>query len=304
MPCCVQLVMGPAGSGKSTYCQTIQEHCATLGKFRRRSVHVGNLDPAAESFKYDVAFDIRELITVEDVMEELGLGPNGALVYCMEYLLENIDWLQEEMGRFDDDEYLILDCPGQLELYTHIPVMKRIIERMKLWGFESHLVSVFIVDATFVCDAPKFISGALLSLSAMIALELPHINILSKCDLMDKEEVEKILDTESATELWQIEEESVLRASGYGYSSTSFDKQLTPKEVEVMEKRRKRHKLTESICTVLDDYSMVSFLPLDIGDEDSIDLVMNHVDHSVQYGENAEVRGADFSDFDNGAEEE
>lgn len=29
--------------------------------------------------------DIRELISLEDVMEELGLGPNGGLLYCMEY---------------------------------------------------------------------------------------------------------------------------------------------------------------------------------------------------------------------------
>lgn len=303
MPCCVQLVMGPAGSGKSTYCQTIQEHCSSLGKLRRRTVHVGNLDPAAETFKYDVAFDVRDLITVEDVMEELGLGPNGALVYCMEYLLDNLDWLKDEMNQYGDDEYLVLDCPGQLELYTHIPIMRRIIDRMKLWGLESHMASVFIVDATFVCDAPKFISGALLSLSAMIALELPHINVLSKCDLMDKEEVEKILDTESASQLWQMEEEAVLRASGYGFTSTSFDKQLTLEEIQAMERRRKRNKLTESICTVLDDYSMVSFLPLDIREEDSIDLVLSHVDHTVQYGEIAEVRGADFDDFDGGRDD-
>ena len=29
--------------------------------------------------------DIRELFSLEDVMEEVGLGPNGALMYCMEY---------------------------------------------------------------------------------------------------------------------------------------------------------------------------------------------------------------------------
>lgn len=29
--------------------------------------------------------DIRELISLDDVMEEYGLGPNGALMYCMEY---------------------------------------------------------------------------------------------------------------------------------------------------------------------------------------------------------------------------
>jgi len=34
-------------------------------------------DPAAEDFAYPVAFDVRDLITVEDAMEELGLGPNG-----------------------------------------------------------------------------------------------------------------------------------------------------------------------------------------------------------------------------------
>lgn len=38
---------------------------------------VANLDPAAEAFDYTLAFDIRDLITVEDVMEELDLGPNG-----------------------------------------------------------------------------------------------------------------------------------------------------------------------------------------------------------------------------------
>lgn len=302
MGCCVQLVMGPAGSGKSTYCQVMQEHCASLGKLRGRSVHVANLDPAAETFKYDVAFDVRDLITVEDVMEELGLGPNGALVYSMEYLLENSDWLKDEMDQYDDDEYLILDCPGQLELYTHVPVMKQVIDLMKRWGYESHMVSVFVVDATFVCDAPKFISGALLSLSAMVALELPHVNVLSKCDLVDMEVVSKVLDTESATQLWQIEEESVMRDSGYGYTSSSFDKNLTLEERQALERRRKRHKLTESICTLLDDYSMVSYLPLDTRDEDSIDVVLAHIDHSVQYGENAEVRGADFDDFQNDEE--
>jgi len=28
--------------------------------------------------------DIRDLITLDDVMEELDYGPNGGLVYCME----------------------------------------------------------------------------------------------------------------------------------------------------------------------------------------------------------------------------
>ena len=58
----------------------MQQHCATLG----RSVHVVNLDPAADEILYSPSVDIRELISVDDVMEELDLGPNGGLVYCME----------------------------------------------------------------------------------------------------------------------------------------------------------------------------------------------------------------------------
>ena len=42
-------------------------------------------------------------------------------------------------------------------------------------------------------DPAKFISGSLLSLSAMIQLELPHLNILTKCDLVDEDELERVL---------------------------------------------------------------------------------------------------------------
>jgi GPN-loop GTPase len=44
----------------------------------------------------------------------------------------------------------------------------------------------------FVSDVTKYISGCMASLSAMIQLELPHINILSKMDLIsNKKDVEE-----------------------------------------------------------------------------------------------------------------
>ena len=51
------------------------------------------------------------------------------------------------------------------------------------------MCAVFLLDATFITDPAKFISGALLSLSAMVQLELPHLNVLTKCDLADRSEV-------------------------------------------------------------------------------------------------------------------
>lgn len=73
-----------------------------------------NLDPAAEAFKYNVAFDIRTLVSVDEVMAELKYGPNGALVYCMEYLVANMDWLEEELESYTEDDYIIFDCPGMV----------------------------------------------------------------------------------------------------------------------------------------------------------------------------------------------
>ena len=52
----------------------------------RKTLDVVNLDPAAEHFDYQPLADIKELITVDDAMEdeELKFGPNGGLVFCME----------------------------------------------------------------------------------------------------------------------------------------------------------------------------------------------------------------------------
>lgn len=36
-----QLVIGPAGSGKSTYCSQLQKYCEDVN----RTIHVVNLDP-------------------------------------------------------------------------------------------------------------------------------------------------------------------------------------------------------------------------------------------------------------------
>ena len=71
---------GPAGAGKSTFCASLITHAQSIG----RNIHLFNLDPAAEHFEYEPTIDIRELISLEDVMEEIDLGPNGGLVYCFE----------------------------------------------------------------------------------------------------------------------------------------------------------------------------------------------------------------------------
>jgi hypothetical protein len=61
-------------------------------------------------------------------------------------------------------------------------------------------------------------------------------------------------------------------------------------------------KLTDALCQLLEDYSMVSFIPLNIREEDSVEHVLATVDHAIQYGEDLEVRAAENDDFDTNAE--
>ena len=93
------------------------------------------------------------------------LGPNGGLIYCMEYLVDNFDWLQDELDDLGEDEYVLFDCPGQIELYSHVPAMQRVVQELQRMNFK--LAAAYLLDSQFCCDAPKFISGVLCCLSAM-----------------------------------------------------------------------------------------------------------------------------------------
>lgn len=70
------------------------------GVMLNRTIEAVNLDPAAEYFDYEPIVNIKDLICVQDTMadEELHFGPNGSLVFCIEYLVENSDWLREKLG--------------------------------------------------------------------------------------------------------------------------------------------------------------------------------------------------------------
>ena len=45
-------------------------------------------DPAADAFNYPASIDIRDLVTLEDVMEQLELGPNGCAYAPTQYRLQ------------------------------------------------------------------------------------------------------------------------------------------------------------------------------------------------------------------------
>lgn len=52
------------------------------------------------------------------------------MLYCMEYLASNLDWLQEQLDTHTAGgaAYFIFDCPGQVELFTGQEAFKQV------WG--------------------------------------------------------------------------------------------------------------------------------------------------------------------------
>jgi GTPase SAR1 family protein len=56
------------------------------------------------------------------------------------YLLKNLDWLQENLNSYEDD-FLIIDCPGQIELYTHFNIMQKIVQVLTM-EFDFRLCAV------------------------------------------------------------------------------------------------------------------------------------------------------------------
>ena len=64
-----------------------------------RKCSVVNLDPANDRTSYTPALDVRELVTLEEIMAEDALGPNGGILYALEELEENIGWLTEGLEK-------------------------------------------------------------------------------------------------------------------------------------------------------------------------------------------------------------
>ncbi|KAL5521719.1 hypothetical protein ACEPAF_2467 [Sanghuangporus sanghuang] len=249
-----EIIIGPPGSGKSTYAHGKLQLFTALN----RPISIVNLDPANDNIPYPCALDISSLITLEDAMTEHGLGPNGAMLYCMEYLEANFDWLEEGLQALGKDAYVLFDLPGQVELSTNHESLKRIVRKLTKIGFR--LACVHLCDAHYVTDASKYVSVLLLSLRTMLHLELPHVNVLSKMDLLTQYgELDFNLDF--YTEVQDLSHlENLLTSTSPRFAA-----------------------LNMAICSLIEDFSLVGFETLAVEDKHSMLHLTNVIDRATGY---------------------
>ncbi|MFE3846196.1 ATP/GTP-binding protein [Thermoplasmatota archaeon] len=175
--------IGTAGSGKTTLTSSFKSWL----ELKSLNVITVNLDPGAENLSYVPDVDIRDWISLKEIMESYDLGPNGAQIACADMIAINSEDIKKSINSFQAN-YVLIDTPGQLELFVFRQSGKYIINFLD----KNHSIIAYLIDYLLAKNASGFISQMLLSLNTNFRLKVPQINILSKSDLLNEKEKEKI----------------------------------------------------------------------------------------------------------------
>lgn len=184
--------IGTAGSGKSTLTYNFQQWM----NLRGLDAITVNLDPGAENLPYDPDVDIRDWISLKEVMDSYGLGPNGAQIACADMLALNTSDVKKSIESFKTD-YVLMDTPGQLELFVFREAGKFIIKFLN----PNRSIIAYLLDPSLAKTASGFVSQLLLSISTNFRLGQSQINILSKSDMLSNQELDQIKSWSNDTEL-------------------------------------------------------------------------------------------------------
>ena len=181
----IVFIIGTAGSGKSLLTATFNEWLK-VGKQKTVTV---NLDPGVLTLPYVPDIDIRDYINISELMEKYGLGPNGALVLAADLIAEEAERLGREIEDLKSD-VVIVDTPGQMELFAFRASGPYIANELT----KEPKAIVYLFDAVFSFNPLNYVSNMFLSAAVYNRFFVPQLHVLSKCDLLPPEEVNRIVE--------------------------------------------------------------------------------------------------------------
>ncbi|MCX8175735.1 MAG: ATP/GTP-binding protein [Candidatus Bathyarchaeota archaeon] len=177
-------IVGTAGSGKSMLTSALLEWFSKKGE----DVAALNLDPGVLSLPYEPDIDIRNYVSVDKLMEKYGLGPNGALLLASDIIVDQMEQVNKEVEEVNP-KYLIVDTPGQMELFAFRVSGPLIAKEIKADG----KIVLYLFDAPFCLNPFNYASNIFLSAAVFLRFTLPQLNVLSKVDLLPTVKVKEIL---------------------------------------------------------------------------------------------------------------
>ncbi|MFL2978016.1 MAG: GTPase [Candidatus Poseidoniales archaeon] len=267
----VLFVVGTAGAGKSSLVTAFQR----WARFLEVDALTINLDPGAERVHYDPEFDVRDLISLSEVMDRYDLGPNGAQILAADLVAAQAHDIMDELEGLHGD-MLVIDTPGQVELFAFREASNHLVDVLG----QGRAALVFLFDPMLSQTPSGFVSQMLLSNIVQFRLALPTANFLSKADLLEPEVLEKILE-------WG-EQLDVLEADLYEESANRLQADIaTGQRVEFA---------IAQLRTMQDASIIPGLIPLSSEHEEGLADVLTFVQGI--YGGMADIRDGFASDLD------
>ncbi|PWA51433.1 P-loop containing nucleoside triphosphate hydrolases superfamily protein [Artemisia annua] len=171
------IVVGMAGSGKTTFLH--RTVCHTQATNSRG--YVMNLDPAVMTLPFGANIDIRDTVRYKEVMKQFNLGPNGGILTSLNLFATKFDEVIQVIERRADElDYVLVDTPGQIEIFT--------------WSASGAIIteafaSTFPTVIAYVVDTPRaespntFMSNMLYACSILYKTRLPLVVVFNKTDV-------------------------------------------------------------------------------------------------------------------------
>ena len=186
----VVFIIGTAGSGKSM----LTSSYGNWLRLEKQNAALVNLDPGALHLPYTPDLDVRNFISIENIMDEYELGPNGALIMAADLIADISEKLGEEIDLLNPDIVLV-DTPGQMELFAFRASGPYIARELT----QEPKAIVYLFDSVFSANPMNYVSNMFLSAAIHTRFFLPQIHALSKCDLLPEKEVDNIIDWSEST---------------------------------------------------------------------------------------------------------
>ena len=204
-------IAGPAGTGKSTLCGSLKEWYTQEGM----NAAIVNLDPGAEFIPYEADVDVREWISISQIMSEFNLGPNGAQIVAADLIIENVQNIRDILQEMDD-YHIIFDTPGQIELFTFRTSSPLIVDAL---GEKKSMIG-FVADSAVSASPSGHISQKLLYASVMTRFYRPTLFLLNKFDILAEDQQKEILKWEEQPDslLDSLMDEKVESRKDYYYN--------------------------------------------------------------------------------------
>jgi len=176
-PTCI-LVLGMAGSGKTTFVQRINAFLHD----KKKNPYTINLDPACHEVRYPCNVDIRDTVNYKEVMKQYSLGPNGAIITSLNLFTTRFDQIINLIDKKSEtSEYVIFDTPGQIEVFTWSASGAIISEAL---ASSYPTVLVYVMDTPRSTNTITFMSNMLYACSILYKFKLPFIIVMNKIDIV------------------------------------------------------------------------------------------------------------------------